>query len=232
MKIATWNAEWAKASGARGRRVAAEILSCSSEVFVLTEGDRSLLPAHGHVVDAGDDWGYDVKDKSQRKVLMWSENPWTDIDVIGSPSLPRGRFVIASTETSIGSIRVIGVCIPYYGAHVVTGNKNRRQWEDHEIYLHELKKLIVDVPGPFVVAGDCNQRIPAGRQPKVVSALLDEVLHGLVVPTAGHVDPPLIDHVAHSSDLVSKVVRTIPAANSEGKLSDHTGVVVEISRSN
>lgn len=229
MKIATWNAEWAKASGSRGRRVAAEILSCSSEVFVLTEGGRSLLPTHGHVVDAGDDWGYDVKDKSQRKVLMWSENPWTEIDVIGSPSLPSGRFVIASTETTIGPIRVIGVCIPYYGAHVATGNKNRRQWEVHEIYLHELKKLIVDVPGPFVITGDYNQRIPAGRQPKVVSALLDELLHDLVVPTAGHVDPPLIDHVAHSSDLVSKVVRTIPATNSEGKLSDHTGVWVELS---
>jgi hypothetical protein len=230
VKIATWNSEWAKVSGSRGRRVASEILSSNSEIFILTEGDRALLPAHGYVVDAGDDWGYDVKDKSQRKVLMWSENPWTDVDVVGSSRLPSGRFVTASTETSIGSIRVIGVCIPYYGAHVATGNKNRRQWEDHEIYLHELKKLTADVPGPFVIAGDYNQRIPAGRQPKNIAALLDEVLQGLVVPTAGHVDPPLIDHVAHSPGLISNVVCTIPDSNSEGKLTDHTGVVVELFR--
>jgi exonuclease III len=232
VKIATWNAEWAKVSGARGRRVAAEILACGSEVFVLTEGDRSLLPSHGHVVDAGDDWGYDVKDKSQRKVLMWSQNPWTDVDVTGSPGLPSGRFVSAATETSIGSIRIIGVCIPYYGAHVSTGNKNRSQWEDHGVYLREIKQLLSSFSEPFVIAGDYNQRIPASRQPKQMVALLDEVIQGLVVPTAGHVDPPLIDHIAHSSALVSRISRTIPATNSEGRLSDHTGVVVKFSRSN
>jgi endonuclease/exonuclease/phosphatase family metal-dependent hydrolase len=229
MKLATWNAEWAKASGSRGRRVAAEILSCSSEIFVLTEGYRSLFPAHGHVVGAGDDWGYDVKDKSQRKVLMWSENPWTEVDVIGSPRLPSGRFVSAITETTIGPIRIIGVCIPFSMAHVASGGKNRDAWEDHKTYLCELKELLIGVSDPYAITGDYNQRIPAGRQPKNVAALLDEVLHGLVVPTAGHVDPPLIDHIAHSSDIVSKVVRTIPASNSEGKLSDHTGVVVELS---
>ena len=230
MKIATWNSEWAKVSGSRGRRVASEILSSNSEIFILTEGDRALLPAHGYVVDAGDDWGYDVKDKSQRKVLMWSENPWTDVDGIGSPKLPGGRFVSALTETSIGPIRIIGVCIPYYGAHVSTGQKNRSQWEDHGAYLHEMKEILSDVSGPFVIAGDYNQRIPAGRQSKSMAALLSEVLHDLKVPTAGQVDPPLIDHIAHSAGLASKIMFTIPASNSEGKLSDHTGVVVELSK--
>jgi hypothetical protein len=230
MKLATWNAEWAKASGSRGRRVAAEILSCGSEIFVLTEGYRSLFPAHGHVVDAGGDWGYDVKDKSQRKVLMWSENPWTDVDEIGSPRLPGGRFVSAITETTIGPIRIIGVCIPFSMAHVASGLKNRDAWEDHKTYLCELKELLMGVSDPFVIAGDYNQRIPAGRQPKKIASLLDEVLHGLVVPTAGHVDPPLIDHVAHSPGLISNVVGTIPGSDSEGKLTDHTGAVVELSR--
>ena len=52
------------------------------------------------------------------------------------------------------------------------------------MYLHELEKLIVDTLSHFVIAGGYNTKIPGGRQLKVVAALLDGVLQGLVVPTA------------------------------------------------
>lgn len=77
-----------------------------------------------------------------RKVILWSKNPWRDIDYVGDESLPTGRFVSGTTMTSIGEIRCIGVCIPWRNAHVSTGRKDKKQWEDHEPYLEGLKKVL------------------------------------------------------------------------------------------
>lgn len=110
LRFATWNVEWATAGTRRGERVAA-VLDGAADVMVVTECTLGVLPT-GHVVDAGSDWGYRVDDPTRRKVALWSRWPWTDVDPVGHPDLPPGRFVAATTSTPIGDLRGVGVCIP------------------------------------------------------------------------------------------------------------------------
>ena len=53
---------WAKRSS-RSRRdeIIAETLAASDcDVLCVTEGYREILPDEGHVIDAGEDWGYPI----------------------------------------------------------------------------------------------------------------------------------------------------------------------------
>jgi hypothetical protein len=228
--VGTWNAEWATAKSRVGKRIQQIIEKLVPDIFVLTEGCADLLPSDGYVIDGGTDWGYSLSKPSHRKVIAWSRNPWTEVDQIGSSNLPPGRFVAGTTMTRLGSVRVVGVCIPWQSAHTNTGNKNRTNWEDHETYLAHLSPLLVTDSVPLVVAGDFNQRIPRGRQPIRVFEALQQTLSGLIVSTTLTDAPALIDHVVHSSSLHSQNLQIIPAEDQDGKLSDHRGAVVELTR--
>ena len=74
-----------------------------------------LLPWDGHVVSSEADYGYEAPN-SRRKVLLWSREPWGDIDETGHLDMPPGRFVRATTRTSAGELTVMGVCIPWSGS--------------------------------------------------------------------------------------------------------------------
>ncbi len=226
-RIATWNVEWATAGTRRGERIAT-LLDGAADVMVVTECTLGVLPT-GNVVDAGSDWGYRVDDPTRRKVALWSRWPWTDVDPVGHPDLPPGRFVAATTSTPIGDLRVVGVCIPWAGAHVSTGRRDRRQWQDHEQYLRVLPDVLADQPQPLVVAGDFNQRLPRSRQPEQVHRLLVDALVGLTVATSGETPAGrLIDHIAVSPELRATDRELIPASDAAGPLSDHTGVTAEL----
>ena len=82
----------------------------------------------------------------------------------------------------------------------------------------------------MIVAGDFNQRIPRGNQPRDVSAQLSECFATFTIPTGVGVDKPLIDHIAISNDLKSENLLVIPDNDSKGYLTDHRGAVVTISR--
>ncbi len=227
IRFATWNVEWATAGTRRGDRVA-RVLEAAADVMVVTECTLGVLPA-GHVVDAGTDWGYRIDDPTRRKVALWSKWPWTDVDPVGHPDLPPGRFVAATTSTPISDLRVVGVCIPWAGAHVSTGRRDRRQWEEHERFLRALPDVLGDQPRPFVVAGDFNQRLPRSRQPEHVHRLLVEALTGLTIATSGETPVGrLIDHIAISPGLSATDRGHIQANDATGPLSDHTGVTVEL----
>lgn len=227
LSLLTWNAWWAHRGTARGRRVASVIADGDADVVVLTEAEADVLPAGGHLVTSSLDWGYRVARPGRRKVLLWSRNPWSDVDDAGSPALPPGRWVAATTDSPLGPIRIAGVCIPWSGAHVSTGRKDRATWEDHAGYLAALPPVLDRQPRPLVIAGDFNQRIPRGRQPKAVAASLTAAFEGLRIPTAG-VDTHLIDHVAHSAGLAVAELSLIPSSDAEGNLSDHLGVRVTL----
>ena len=225
MRISTWNLQWATTRSARGRRVAEVLAAVDADVIVLTEGCAAVLPAGGHIIDAGSDWGYRVDDPARRKVLMWSKHPWTDVDSVGAEELPPGRLVAGSTVTPIGEVRMIGVCVPWQGAHVTYGRRDRRPWEDHTLFLEALGPLLHSSGGPTVLAGDFNQRIPRTTQPEVVAGLLSAALKGFEVPTAGVSEPRLIDHIAHSPDLCAVGQPKLIHKLVDGiELSDHTGV--------
>ena len=205
------------------------LASLGSDVIVLTEGCAELLPHGGFVIDAGPDWGYRVEDPTRRKVLVWSKQPWSEVDSFGADSLPSGRFVAGTTPTPLGDVRVFGVCVPWRGAHVTHGRRDRRAWEEHTLFLEGFAALLGSAHGPTVIAGDLNQRIPRAAQPVAVAQQLAHTLTGFEVPTAAVREPQPIDHIAHSRDLVAVGPPGLIASSMDGvELSDHTGVHVEL----
>ena len=230
VRVGTWNVWWAKPSLKRAPLVAAILSAPDCDVLCVTEGDAGILPKDGHVIDAGTDWGYSIPKASpgRRKVLLWSKRPWTPVFDPLHAQLPGGRLVAGATETPIGKITVVGVCIPWSGAHVFTGGRNRLPWEDHRAWIVGFDWLYFG-EGPTIVLGDFNQAFPRVRTPPLLNQALQDALQkrGLRVVTEGFLDPPtpavgdvpgpsqvelsdakpgdvsaqLIDHIAHSEDL-------------------------------
>ena len=226
IRVATWNVEWATPETKAGKRIQQIINQIDADIFVLTEGCRELMP-EGFVLDGGTDWGYESEDARKRKVLLWSRYPLVDPSQGEGFQLPEGRFIAATVQHPVGDIRIYGVCIPWKDAHVRTGRKDRTPWEDHSTYLEGLRQLVEQEKSPLVVLGDFNQRIPRVSQSVLVAEQLSRCMDGLQVCTALPLDKPLIDHIAVSQELVSTKVEVIPDHDSEGRLSDHRGVIAE-----
>lgn len=225
--VATWNTEWAVAEGKRGSVVRRRLADAAADILVVTEGRRGLLPAGGHVVDGGDDWGYGQQ-RHRRKVMLWCRWALTDVDRFTTGG-GAGRVVSAVTAAPGGPIRILAVCIPWTSAHVSSGRRDATAWSEHLDCLDQLDALAArfDTEVPTVVAGDFNQRVPRVRQPVRVATRLAEVMARWVVHTAGDVEHgPLIDHVA--SDLKCDELRTWPGRSNELRLSDHAGVVCRL----
>ena len=235
IRIGTWNTEWARPATARGGIISEKLAVSGCDVVCVTEGFAEILPDGGHVIDAGKDWGYPIH-KGRRKVLLWSRQPWTPhIDAVGSAELPKGRFVAGITETLSGAcLTVVGVCIPWSGAHVRTGRKNRRLWQDHEAWLAGFEKLRTRIPeSRTIVLGDFNQRIPRKRVPVRVHEALQRAFVDFdfateeVCVSGGST---LIDHVAHTSDLTRSSIGIWNRECAGGtRLSDHSGVWCDFS---
>lgn len=230
-----WNLRWAKSASRRGRRISEILVTSEPEIAILTEvTGRDFMPG-GEVIDSAEDYGYPLH-PGRRKVQMWSATGWSDIDRSGDPGLPSGRFAAGTTETSIGPIRVAGVCIPWRDAHVSHGRRDRTRWEANRIYLEGLARVLKGPEGaPHVVAGDFNQRLPRKYQPPDVHSALESAFpQGWTVATAGSVEGisrQLIDHVAHDASLRATSVRAFAGVDPKlGELSDHAGVVVEVER--
>jgi hypothetical protein len=230
--VVTWNTRWATLASPAGPRVAARLHASGADIIVVTEGARDLLPATGHLVDAGTDWGYPVPNPVRRKVILWSRRPLSDV-AVGTVGATRGRFVAATTETPAGQVRVHGVCIPWRDAHVKGGRGDANPWSEHLEFLDILGDVLsADSPVPAVVAGDFNQRIPKGSQPVRVAHRMSATLRHMTVHTAGaHPHGPYIDHIATNTSLRGVEVDGWAASDLEGPLSDHAGVRCRLSKS-
>ena len=226
VRIGTWNTWWASPRGARGDRVRTVLADPDCDILCVTEGSAGLLPTRGHIIDAGTEWGYSPRDTNRRKVLLWSRSPWSEEDCVGSPDFPGGRFVKGVAETAIGKMTVVGVCIPWDGAHVGSGRKDRRRWQDHLAWLETFERLPWRRTTPrMVVLGDFNQRIPRTWAPERAFEALLRAFDGLAIATAG-VPEARIDHIAHTPDLThASPIGTWPKRDAEAHaLSDHVGV--------
>lgn len=225
MKVATWNVEWAEARPGRGLRVASLMASLDCEVIVVTEGTAGVLPPTGHIIDAGGSWGYGHEDH-RRKVLAWSRQPWRDVTRLQSGA-GLGRVVAGTTDTSLGPVRIVAVCIPWRDCHVRTGRRNASPWSEHLECCAQIRELLEAMPAtqPFITLGDFNQRIPRHRSPENVAAALTEALCGQVVWTAGTTEVGmLIDHIVSAPPLVGSAIEVWQGHGAHGKLSDHSGV--------
>ena len=248
LRIGTWNTNWAEPDRARGERVRNALARPDCDILCVTEGFEGILSDEGNVIDGGPDWGYPIDEgqEGRRKVLLWSKRPWSSVDCRGSDDLPNGRFVAGVTQTSLGEITVVGVCIPWAGAHVDTGRKDRRRWEEHEAWLSAFQRLPYrHAVGKTVVLGDFNQRIPRSHAPMRVHRVLMRAFDGLSIATKGSSggEPKLlrdygcildlsqpvlvraIDHIAHTKDLTPDCLGIWPDRSPRGEpLSDHIGV--------
>jgi len=234
MKCLLWNLKWAASSSKRGHRISEIIASNGPDTICLTETTLGMVPS-GFSIESQIDYGY-PNDGSRRKVVLWSRSPWAEVDDVGASHLPPGRFVTGVTE----GIRFVGVCIPWKSAHVSSGRRDRKLWQDHLQYLEGLRSLLARFAieqRPVCVLGDFNQRIPAFRQPSQVGDVLRSILgEHFRVSTAGFTDADgcaLIDHVAATKDICVSVKSIPPKREENGlKLSDHAGLVLDIVLSN
>ena len=204
LKISCWNSDWATPTSKRGKFF---IDKFDSDIICLTEGYENLLQKDGYIISSHEDYGYKSKN-GRRKVILWSKNEWTDIDKLGSKDIPSGRFISGVTS----GIRIIGLCIPWRFAHVSTGRKDRKPWEDHLSFIQNLsfsnKKTII--------LGDFNQNIPKKNQPEIVFSSLKNMIDGFNLLTT---NMGLI-HVVISTDLIAESIKTIATENN----SDHDGI--------
>ena len=234
LSLVNWNVEWATPRSPRAPEILRRIRSRSPEVVCLTETHERLLCRDGYAICSQADAGYGIKEY-RRKVLLWSKKPWKRVDDLDDRSLPPGRFVSGVTETSLGEIAVLGVCIPWFGSRTEKrrGEERKAPWEDHEEYLDGLTNLLKDVSArPLIVLGDFNQMIGPESS---ASCELREKLQGAFPAGVSIATAALtfkkrksIDHIALSEELAAESVRAISNFHKGKDLSDHFGVAAEL----
>ena len=235
MRIATWNVEWATPRSRRTPEILRRLADLDADVLCLTEADHRLLAGDGHTINAQPDYGYGYQ-ATRRKALLWSKNPWEDVDDVGHEAMPPGRFISGVTQTSLGELTVIGICIPWWGCRTEArrGPDRKRRWEDHGQYLECLTELLRCRPARRLVAlGDFNQVIGAGsRAPKALQAALQAAFQtgmSIVSSELAFGQRKSIDHIALSEDLAAESLGVISNIHNGSRLSDHYGVHALIS---
>ena len=233
LRLVNWNVEWATPRSRRRTEILRRINKHEPEVICLTEAHLGLLSQDGHTICSQHDYGHAIKE-GRRKVLLWSQEPWKSVDDVGTDSMPPGRFVSGITETSVGEVTVVGICIPWSGSRARRFGGERKMWEDHEQYLVDLAEVLGRMPdGRLIVMGDFNQRIGQGGS---VPIRLRHALQRAIPPRMTIATAALafqgrrsIDHIALSDDLTAESLGVISNIYGGSKLSDHFGVVASLS---
>ena len=104
LRLVNWNVEWAKPESPRGAEVLSRVHGHVPELVCLTETYDGLLSHNGHTICSQPDYGYTLKE-DRRKVMLWSMEPWDQIDDIGIDSMPPGRFVSNRRQPIAGESR-------------------------------------------------------------------------------------------------------------------------------
>ena len=236
--VVNWNVEWATPKSRRTAEILNGIGRHGPEVACLTETHDELLSQHGHTICSQPDYGYTVKER-RRKVMLWSREPWHQVDDNGNDSMPPGRFVSGVTQTSVGEVTVIGICIPWFGSRTEANRKVERRvpWEDHEQYLDGLTEVFERTDARrLIVMGDFNQIVGPGSRarPELRLALRKAFSPSMEIATSGLVfqGRKSIDHIALSPDWAVSSVSVISNIHEGRKLSDHFGVVADLSVQN
>ena len=235
MRAVTWNVEWATPRSRRTTEILSRIEGHAPEVIGLTETDVGLLSQRGYTICAQPDAGYGIK-INRRKVILWSREPWDEVDDLGLDSMPPGRFVAGVTRTSLGKVTVIGVCIPWFGSRTEARRKaeRKKRWEDHEQYLAALTEVLGQASAKcLIVMGDFNQAIGSGSRAPVDLrlALKKAFLPSMKIATSelAFQGRKSIDHIALSNDWVVGALDVISNIHEGRKLSGHFGVVAGLS---
>jgi len=233
MRVVVWNVERKRPTVPTGAAGVRRIERESPDIAVITEARLGHLDSlGGHEITtqppAGSRFAPD-----ERKALVWSRNPWRDVDDVGDPNMPHGRFIAGTTNTPLGDVRVIGVCIPWHMCDVTYGGKDRKPWEQHLRWLALFAELLrAERALPTIVAGDFNQRVPRRKGGRVDAAeALAQTLSDFEIVTQG---TPTgcgrqgIDHIAIDRALTPVAVRGWPNDDGGVRMSDHDAAVADL----
>ena len=229
MIVVNWNVNWASAPW-RTTEIRRRIHEQNPEIVCLTETHCGFLEG-GHTITSRGDYGYGHH-VSRRKVMLWSRQPWRLVDDLGDDEMPPGRFVTGVTETSLGEVTVIGVCVPWQNSRVANEDSTRRRqpWEDHVRYLERLRSVLAQAPVEWLVLmGDFNQTIEeSGRRQSGAAAERAALLRraipaGVTMATEDfeHKGRKPIDHIALGTELRRGDIEPISNRFENRRLSDH-----------
>ena len=234
LKLLNWNVEWVTPRSPRRAEILRRIGEHDPEVICLTETHDELLARDGHSISSQPDYGYPIK-PHRRKVMLWSREPWQQVDDVGVESMPPGRFVSGVTQTSLGEVTVVGICIPWHASRTekIRGCERKKRWEDHCRYLAGLTEYLEQAAAErLIVTGDFNQVIGAGsRAPRDLRLALENAFSRrltIVTSALTFQGNKAIDHIALSDDLAYQGLGAISNVEGNRKLSDHFGVVADI----
>ena len=234
LRLVNWNVAWATRRSPRLAEIRNRIEEHDPEIICLTETYDTMLSNGGHSIYSQADYGYPIK-QGRRKVALWSKHPWQHTDDLGWPSMPPGRFISGITQTSLGEVTVVGVCIPWAMSRVRgSSTEKRKMWQDHREYLHGLEKVLSEIPSHrLILMGDFNQRfVSRSNIPSDIRSALGEAIpQGVTVATStlGYQGRRTIDHIALSDDLAVESLGVISNIDGSRKLSDHFGVFAYLS---
>ena len=237
LTIATWNVEW------RQRKVKPRIRDVGADVWVITEGRPTNLPAKSNIITSNRSHpNHRVESVGGRKVVMWSRYGWQHVDNIGSDMLPPGRFLAATVPLPDAEpLHIIGVCIPYRSyrsdSRYWTGDDHHSVWEGSRRFMEGLEQHVLTnerYATRTVILGDFNLQIPPEHYPSTTHWINDyreAAFAGRDIITAGLKEDgkPLIDHVALTPDLGAVSVETFSRYAEDGsRYSDHPAIVVQL----
>ncbi len=228
MKILIWNTEWATPNSKRERMINEIVSSCNADIDCITEGYLESWKDYEYIISSNEDYGYKIH-QGRRKVILISKTPWNNISDASATNIPEGRYVAGITN----DIAVVGVCIPWKQAHVSTGRKNRKNWEDHLSYLEGLGDILPNLEQKTLVMGDFNQRIPRGYSRKDAYDLMLKTFNDFSFATKDNIQPigkQSIDHLCTKNMGKIHFVESIDNIHNNVKLSDHFGLIIEIDK--
>ena len=226
MKLLIWNTEWAKPNSNREIIIKEIIAEISPDIICITEGYIESWQEFGYVISSNEDYGYKIH-QGRRKVLLVSKTPWENVDEIGDTNMPNGRFISGTTQ----NINVFGVCIPWKDAHVRTGKKNKKTWEDHINYLNGLQNILSNIQHSTFVMGDFNQRIPKKYSRQDVYDLMINIFKDFRIETKNSIQPInklSIDHLCTKHTTKALSIESINNYKDDVRLSDHFGLIINI----
>jgi len=196
MKLLNWNLEWRTTRSAHATAIRSVLERGDLDVICLTETQTEWLKPDGGWIEAEGDYGYGPK-ATRRKVALWAREGFLSVTNVSPEGMPPGRFVSGVTTSGV---RVVGVCIPWRDAHVSTGRRDRKPWEEHVEYLAALAGYLGSLQeSRVVVVGDFNQALPRFRAPVAVYESMRYAFEGFEILTTGITlegRAPLVDHVA------------------------------------
>ncbi len=245
IRILNWNTQIASPRGVNGRfeTIHGLLTGSFSDIICLTEAYPETLPLGGYTTSSGlAGWGR-YERLGARKVVLWNAHyPWYDIDQVGSPGLPEGRFVSAKMKWAGLEIIVAGMCIPYrnYRNNQSWGEKRKAIWQGAIEYLDALREDVLPQDRyrtHAILIGDFNLQIPPSTYPhpsSEVNQKREQTFADWQIPTALEpmlydIGKPLIDHIALSPDFEVGILRVINQYSTHIlSLSDHNGVVIEV----